>query len=353
MTIDYAKESQDPRLFQIIDANLDRAREGLRVLEDWCRFGLGREDLVKKFKNFRQILGKHHLEIYKKSRNYVIDNSIGMSHPEQFKRKEIKQLISSNAARVQEALRVVEEFSRIYDYSLSQNASKIRYEIYSLEVEILEIISNKILRKILDENNLYVISKDEPNIINLLKAALEGGARIIQQRCKSENDYEILQQALEIRQLCNKFKAIFIVNDRVDIALASNADGVHLGQSDIDIKSARKLLGFSKIIGTSANNAADINKAIKEGCDYLGIGPIFKSSTKPNKSVIGIREVIELSKDIEIPCFAIGGINSKNIQELKNIGIKKVAIISGIINADNPKEEAMMIIKTLSDEAKS
>ena len=102
----------DLRVNQIIDANLDRAREGLRVLEDWARFGLGRNDLVKKIKNFRQILGKNHLNIYKNSRNSVEDKSKGLTHPEQFKRNRIKDIVSSNAGRVQEALRVIEEFSR-------------------------------------------------------------------------------------------------------------------------------------------------------------------------------------------------------------------------------------------------
>ena len=105
-------QPEDLRISQIIDANLDRAREGLRVLEDWARFGLGKEDFVKRIKNFRQILGKNHLEIYKTSRNYIKDQCKGLSHVEQFNRKSPEKIISSNSARVQEALRVIEEFSR-------------------------------------------------------------------------------------------------------------------------------------------------------------------------------------------------------------------------------------------------
>ena len=105
-------QPEDLRIFQIIDANLDRAREGLRVLEDWARFALGKEDFVIRIKNFRQILGKNHLEIYKISRNHIEDQSKGLSHIEQIKRKRPSKIISSNSARVQEALRVIEEFSR-------------------------------------------------------------------------------------------------------------------------------------------------------------------------------------------------------------------------------------------------
>ena len=108
--------TEDLRIYQIIDANLDRAREGLRVLEDLARFGLGKEKYVKKIKNFRQILGKNHLEVYKQSRNHIEDNCKGLTHQEQFNRKTSAQIISSNSARVQEALRVIEEFARLQNH---------------------------------------------------------------------------------------------------------------------------------------------------------------------------------------------------------------------------------------------
>ena len=123
------KDAEDLRIYQIIDANLDRAREGLRVLEDWARFGLGIEKYVEKIKNFRQILGKNHLEVYKQSRNHIEDKCKGLTHPE--------QIISSNSGRVQEALRVIEEFSRLHNHELSKIASEIRYEIYTIEIDLL------------------------------------------------------------------------------------------------------------------------------------------------------------------------------------------------------------------------
>ena len=143
---------------------------------------------------------------------------------------------------------------------------------------------------------------------------------------------------------------MFIVNDRVDIALASNADGIHLGQNDMDLKTARKLLGNSKIFGISANNITDINNAIKNGCDYIGIGPVFKTATKENKEPLGIEKIKSLTKDLRIPWFAIGGINKLNISLLKNHGISKVALVSGLLNSEDPKEEAIKILKELSHE---
>ncbi len=343
-------EIEDLRIYQIIDANLDRAREGLRVLEDWARFSLGNEAFVIRIKNFRQILGKHHLEIYKLSRNHQEDQCKGISHVEQKNRKSSSKIISSNSARIQEALRVIEEFSRNNNNKLSKIASDIRYEIYTLEIELLTFNTRKKAELIISENNLYSITDHRGNLLEIIEKILLGGVKIIQHRYKEGNDKEHLKEAIEIKKLCKKYNALFIVNDRVDIALASNADGVHLGQNDIDVKIARKLLGYSKIIGISANNLTDINKAVKDGCDYIGVGPVFKTPTKENKLPLGVEKIKALTKDIKIPCFAIGGINKLNISSLKNNGINKVAIVSGLLNSEDPKEEAIIISKELSYE---
>ena len=339
--------TEDLRIYQIIDANLDRAREGLRVLEDWARFGLGKEKYVKRIKNFRQILGKNHLEVYKQSRNNIEDKCKGLTHKEQIKRKTPEQIISSNAGRVQEALRVIEEFSRDHNHELSKTASEIRYEIYNLEIELLNLNLRKKLLGIINENNLYSITEKKENLLEIIEEILNGGVKIIQHRFKKGNDKDHLEEAIKINSLCRKYNSLFIINDRIDIALASDADGIHLGQNDLDLKSARKILGSSKIIGISANNAIDISNAIKNGCDYIGIGPVFKTSTKKNKEPLGLEKIKTLTKDLQIPWFAIGGINKTNIANLKNYGIKKVALVSEIMNSEDPKREAIMLIKEL------
>ena len=204
------------------------------------------------------------------------------------------------------------------------------------------------LKKNIIKNNVYFITPEDPNLLEIISEILEGGIKLIQYRFKKGDDKFHLQQAIEINKLCKKYQATFIINDRIDIALAANADGVHLGQNDLNIESARKLLGPTKIIGISANNSVDIKKAIKDGCDYLGIGPIFKTSTKKNKKSLGIKAIKELTKDITIPWFAIGGIDKENINFLKENGITKVAIISGLVKSKKPKEEAAIILKNLS-----
>jgi len=342
--------AEDLRVYQIIDANLDRAREGLRVLEDWARFGIGGNSFVAKIKNYRQILGRNHLEIYKQSRNYIEDECKGLTHKEQNNRKTPEQIISSNAGRVQEALRVLEEFSRLHNKELSKIASEIRYEIYNLEVDLLNLSKNKESEEILKENDLYVITYPKDNLLEIIEDVLIAGVKIIQHRFKTGTDKDFLEEAIKIKNLCERYNSLFIINDRVDIALASNADGIHLGQDDLDLKTARKLLGYSKIIGISANNEIDISKALKDGCDYIGIGPVFETATKKDKKPLGIEKIQTLTKDLNVPWFAIGGVTTNNISHLISSGFQKVALVSQIMNSKCPKEDAIMILKELSHE---
>ncbi len=342
--------AEDLRIYQIIDANLDRAREGLRVLEDWARFGIGEEKYVERIKNFRQILGKNHLEVYKQSRNHIEDKCKGLTHKEQINRKTYKQIISSNSGRVQEALRVIEEFSRLHNNKLSKIASEIRYEIYTLEVDLLSLTKSNKSKEILKENDLYVITDQKENLLEIIEDILIAGVRIIQHRFKTGTDKDHLQEAIQIKNLCIKYNSLFIINDRIDIALASNADGIHLGQNDLDLKTARKLLGHSKIIGISANNEIDISNALSEGSDYIGIGPVFETTTKKDKKPLGIEKIKSLTKDLNIPWFAIGGVTTSNVSYLKSHGFKKVALISQLMNSEDPKEDAIIILKELSHE---
>ena len=344
------EDTEDLRIFQIIDANLDRAREGLRVLEDWARFGLGKEKYVKSIKNFRQILGKNHLDVYKQSRNFIEDKCKGLTHQEQINRKTPEQIISSNSGRVQEALRVIEEFSRLKNQELSKIASEIRYEIYNLEIDLLNTSERKKSEEILKENDLYAITDQKENLLEIIEDILIAGVKIIQYRFKKGTDQNNLEKAIQIKNLCKRYNSLFIVNDRVDIALLSNADGIHLGQDDLSIKTARRLIGKEKIIGISANNEKDISQAIKDGCNYIGIGPVFKSSTKKDKEPLGLEKIKKLTKELKLPWFAIGGISKDNIHNLRKYGVRKVALVSELMNSESPKEDAIMILRELSYE---
>ena len=337
----------DNRIAQLIDANLDRAREGLRVMEDWCRFGLKRNDFSIQIKDWRQKLGAHHHNIYRKARLTSEDPGIGISHPLQKNRTTPEDIFIANSSRVQEALRVLEEFTRITDPTLSEVATRIRYETYEIEIKVLNTKEGLDKRQILKDCSLYLVTKNRTKLKEIVLQSLEAGVKIVQYREKILNDNEKVNQAKDLASLCKKYNSLFIVNDRIDIALAVDADGIHLGQEDMPTKIARKLLGSEKIIGRSTHCLEDIKKAEEEGCDYIGIGSIFPSETKKKLNPIGIDYLRKGLDTTILPAFAIGGINSSNINELNQINNLRIAISNAIINADDPFTKTQELFKFL------
>ena len=333
---------------QLIDANLDRAREGLRVMEDWCRFGLKRSDFSIQIKDWRQKLGFHHHDIYRKARLTSNDPAIGISHPLQKVRSTPETVFIANSSRVQEALRVIEEFTRITDPKLCEIANKIRYETYEIETKVLNASEGINKRQILKDCSLYLITTNRRNLEEIVLDALKAGVKIVQYREKLLHDFEKIAQAKCLASLCKKYNSLFIVNDRIDIALAVDADGVHLGQEDVPTQIARELLGDEKIIGRSTHCLKEIKNAEEEGSDYIGIGPIFPSETKKQLDPIGIDYLRKgLSKTL-LPAFAIGGINSSNINKLNQINNLRIAVSDAIISSNNPFSTTEELFKLLT-----
>ncbi len=332
---------------QLIDANLDRAREGLRVVEDWCRFGLQQKDLVVTLKDWRQQLGAHHLEIYKKARATHKDQGIGLNHPAQENRTSTEEIIAANCSRVQEALRVLEEFTRATDPDLAIIASKIRYGLYDLEITIIKSTASKRLRQKLHYCNLCLITEQKKELASTISEALKAGVKMIQFRCKNGSDLERLAQAKELASLCRSHDALFIINDRLDLALAADADGIHLGQDDIPTETARRILGSEKLIGRSTHCLKQLRQAETEGADYLGVGPIFPTKTKPERKPSGISYLKEALEATQLPLFAIGGINSSTLDEVVSAGARKIAVIGAIMNAPNPYETSQDLLRKL------
>ena len=338
----------DNRIAQLIDANLDRAREGLRVMEDWCRFGLKRRDFSIQIKDWRQQLGLHHHKIYRKSRLTSNDPARGVSHPLQKARATPEAVFIANSSRVQEALRVIEEFTRITDPILSEIATKIRYETYEIETKILNTSEGIVKRQYLKDCSLYLITTNKRNLEEIVLQALKAGVKIVQYREKCLHDFEKISQAKSLASLCKRYNSLFIINDRIDIALAIDADGVHLGQEDIPTKIARDLLGSERIIGRSTHCIEDIKDAENEGCDYIGIGPIFPSETKKNLNPIGIDSLMKGLSETHLPAFAIGGINSSNIDKLKHINNLRIAVSDAIINSNDPFSKSEELLKSVT-----
>lgn len=352
-------------VLRLIDANLDRAREGLRVLEDWARFGLERPELVARLKDLRQRLGCLHADAYKRARHTASDCATGLAHPAQQERREPSQVVAANAARVQEALRVLEEFGRPIDAPLAAEAAAIRYALYDLELELLEDRDGALSggaangaqrRQLLSRCHLYLVTSPVPRLESVVDQALQGGVRLVQYRAKDGStnadgspltDSQRLQQAEALRRLCTAHGALFIVNDRIDIALAVEADGVHLGQGDLPVAVARRLIGSDRLLGRSTHRLEHLHQAIAEGCDYVGVGPVNATPTKPGREPVGLDYVRQAAAQCPIPFFAIGGIEVANLEAVRRAGASRVAVVRAITAASEPAAASRALLAGL------
>jgi len=200
------------------------------------------------------------------------------------------------------------------------------------------------LRKALLRKSLLYLILDKPEFSKLSPR----GIGLIQLRDKVSPKADVLRSALKLARFLNKSKTLFIVNDYIDVAILSGADGVHLGQKDLPLKQARLLLGRDKIIGISCHNLRQALKAQREGADYIGIGPIYPTATKPEYRPIGLRVLRKLKNKIKIPYFAIGNVNAGNIGEIIAAGARRIAVSQAILKADNPAYAASLLFKKVN-----
>lgn len=181
-----------------------------------------------------------------------------------------------------------------------------------------------------------------------VEQALKGGVTLVQLREKGLGAEQFLQEARQIQQLCRRFGVPLIINDSIEVALAVDADGVHLGQDDANAAQARQLLGKDKIIGVSAHNVQEALQAVQDGADYLGSGAVFGSGTKTNVSTLPMQTLREICSAVPIPVVAIGGITEQNLQHLSGSGISGAAVVSAIFAQENIEEAAIRLRGLLS-----
>lgn len=330
------------KIYRIIDANINRLLEGLRTLEEIPRFILNDAKLTEKFKQLRIKvkdtinnfgLGYDKL-IY--SRNAALDVGRNLYPKSEARRTSVTEIITSNLKRCTEASRALEEFGKLLKPEIGKYFKEIRYELYCLEKELFQ---KKMLIDVKKKMNfdLYVITDPDAlagrSPVSAVKDAIKGGCKMIQLRDKKAKIGQYYNWAKEISLICKKAKTAFIVNDYIDICQAVDSDGVHLGQDDVPILVARKLLGENKIIGLSTHDFNQAKAGAKSGADYISIGPIFQTPSKPNTKPLGIEFVKKIanSQSINIPFVAIGGIDQDNLKDVVKAGAERVAVIRAAV----------------------
>jgi len=349
------------KILCIIDANLNRAREGIRVIEDLVRFYTCEKKLCAELKEIRHSISKAAnliapLSELAKARAYSIDVGKEAYTKSEGLREGLGNIISANTIRVAEALRVLEEFSKLYNPKAGKKFKEIRMKIYVIEQQLLHKISKERLMENFKGAELYAIIDSRfsfgKSYESLAKAAIKGGAKIIQLRDKVLSTKKLIGIGIKIKELCAKKSVLFIVNDRVDIALAIDADGVHLGQEDMPTKTARKILGPEKIIGYSTHSLQQAKAVDASVVDYISVGPIFATQSKPQYKAVGLKFIKKVRKAVKLPFVAIGGIKPENAKDVIRSGAGRVAVITAISEAKNPVAATKGLLRKIRETKK-
>ena len=326
---------------RLLDANINRVSEGIRVVEDVARFVYNQKEFSKELREKRHYLRKLFIQKdndFLNSRDTKKDVGIEITKDSLLdKKSNIKHVVLGNFKRIQEGLRSIEEISKIScDYSISKEVEALRYSFYNLEKEFMGSLKPEIplgLYGITAEN----FSKGRSNY-EIVTEMIKSGIKIIQYREKFKSLREKLEESKILCELCKKNNVLFIVNDHVDIALMVDADGIHVGQEDMPVSEIRKILGANKIIGLSTHSVEDAYKVLLQDLDYIGVGPIFPTTTK-ERPAVGIEYMEYVEKNINLPYIAIGGIKEANLLQVVEKGARRIALVSEIVGADDIVEK--------------
>ncbi len=338
-------------IHRILDANMNRAREALRVMEEFARFVLEDAGLSAAIKGVRHRLGtsvpRQVAESGVTVRDIAGDVGRETNTPDEVHRSDAKHVAVAASKRLSEALRSIEEYAKAVEAAWAETVKQLRYEGYNLEKR-LTLVARAVER--LSTVRLYVLVTEEfcrTDWFATTEAVLEGGADAIQLREKGLPDAELLRRAKRLAALCRKRGAIFIVNDRVDVAALSRADGVHLGQDDLSPSDARQLLPPGAIVGVSTHTPEQVLAAAETVPDYIAVGPMYASVTKPQEFVPGPALLTAARRQTAIPLVAIGGITVENVAEVVMSAPCIVCVCQAVVGAADAKAAVASLRRVL------
>ena len=329
-------------VYRIIDANFNRAREALRVIEDFCRFYLSSAPLTTCAKQLRHELSAAVSKLDSAqliaARDSLSDVGAGKTVDNQLQRGNLKDCFMAGCKRLTESLRTLAEMTQTLNPEVAQTIEKLRFSAYTLEKDI--VLFADAAEKFKPVRLYVIISNTLPaEVLSLTRQCLAGGADCIQLRVKIVDDDKLFALALEFAKICKDAGVLSIINDRVDIAVAAGADGVHLGQNDIPIEQARKLQLVPLIIGKSTHSLKQLHVACEEMPTYVSLGPIFSTGTKPEAKPVGldyVKQATEILAGTGIGHVAIGGITLDNVGDVLKTGAKTIAVCSAVTGAADP-----------------
>ncbi len=329
---------------RIVDANFNRAREALRVMEEAARFLLEDADLTREIKQLRHDLTEAvaPLSAMIAWRNTPGDVGTRISTEAEEHRHRQDDVIAAAASRLTEALRAIEEYAKTLPQVQEQEKlagaiEAIRYRSYTAQQQLMAAMGSGRARQ---WRLCLLVSEDlcaGRDWLAVTEAAIGGGVDCVQLREKALEGGELLHRARELVTLCRGREVAVVINDRPDIALLAGADGVHLGQHDLPIEAVRRLAGFQLLVGMSTANLEQARAAVAAGADYCGVGPMFATTTKEKNHISGppyLRQFREAFT--QTPHLAVGGISPDNVEQVVVAGAAGVAVSSAICAAEDP-----------------
>jgi thiamine-phosphate pyrophosphorylase len=341
-----------PGVKRILDANANRAREALRVMEDAARFVLDDERLSRQIKQLRHDLAEALSAVgtLENWRDTPGDVGTSITTDREMSRAGVFDVAAAAGKRLGEALRSLEEFGKTLPQAacgFAQKIESLRYRGYTLEQQLNAALVSGRAR----QWNLCVLISEslcpDHDWMRVAEAVVEGGADCIQLREKQLNATELLDRTHQLVALCRPKGVSVIVNDRPDVALLGEADGVHLGQTDLPCAEVRKLVGTQLLIGVSTSNLDQAKQALADGADYCGVGPMFPTTTKHKPVLAGPAYLKEYLAWNQLPHLAIGGINATNLPELITVGVQGVAVSLAVCAATDAESVTRQMILAL------
>ncbi len=331
-----------PTVLRILDANANRAREALRVMEEAARFLLNDASLSASLKSLRHDFSQSIAAVPGLEANRDTPGDVGtaIKTADEQVRQSVADVVVAAGKRLGESLRAIEEYGKTLGDAIgaagfSGAIERLRYRGYDIEQRLIRAMACGQPR----QWRLCLLLTRELcapfDWSHVLAAALEGGADCIQVREKSMDGGWLYEHAKQVISQC-RGRATVIINDRPDIALLAGADGVHLGQTDLSCEAVRRLVGRQLIVGVSTSNLEQARRAKQEGADYCGVGPMFTSTTKHRDHIVGPDYLREYLKWNGLPHLAIGGITTANVHELAAAGVKGIAVSSAVCQAADP-----------------
>ncbi|MBU8922525.1 MAG: thiamine phosphate synthase [Bacteroidales bacterium] len=327
---------------RIIDANTNRCAEGLRVVEEIARFSDENDELFREIKDIRHLVrsvsekaatGSHRF------RDTGSDVGADYTTGSESQRSSFHDLCKANFLRAEEALRVLEEFGKLLDPEVAEIYKNLRFRVYSVEKAFMgtaclnhSMPKSLFLYGFIDR--IFVGRGESRDVAELLVA---GGVEMIQYRAKDVARVEMLEDIASILSVTKKAGVPLIVNDYPDLVRDAGADGVHIGADDGDPALAREIIGEDAILGLTVHSIDELTTADVVGADYVGVGAIYPTDTKPSVEAVGTGLIRSISARTKLPVVAIGGLEPGKIREVFEAGAVGAAVISGILKGDISK----------------